>query len=350
MYRAGFKLFAFITLSSWLISGFATESQLDALTEAVIQGSDEQVITIFEHNSDLSSNPFAFRMYVNSLMSVDLDKAEEQIEQAVNTHTNDYKLQMIFASVMGEQASNSMFKALGYAKKAKLRLENAVALEPDNVFAYFGVLGFHIHAPSIAGGDLEEAEKIASKMLAMDEQVGTIAKIQLKHEKELDIADDLKNGIDDYSDSLSFLDFAANQYAAIEQTEMAQSVYKKIINLPIESVSKEVLSEDKHEQQLELARNFSRILNARYQFAKHAIESGNNLPEAIDSMLFFIKEIPDPKYAKRDLPSLNWAKLRLVELYLINGNAKLAHSTFADIGKEDDKRFKKLYKALKKKV
>jgi hypothetical protein len=73
-----------------------------------------------------------YELYVSSLTRIDLDDAEEAAEQVIVAFSDNPGMYLMHASVMGSQASDSIFGALGYAKKALHSLNRAVELEPGD--------------------------------------------------------------------------------------------------------------------------------------------------------------------------------------------------------------------------
>jgi tetratricopeptide (TPR) repeat protein len=62
----------------------------------------------------------------------------------------------------------SMLGKVPYAKKIRAALEAAVAAEPRNPHALFGLLQFHVQAPAIAGGSSAEADRIVRELASLD--------------------------------------------------------------------------------------------------------------------------------------------------------------------------------------
>ena len=332
------------------------ESLIENLTDLYIAGENEKVVALFDQNPELKQNTFAYRLYINSLIGIDTDAAENASEEAVNLHHSVHKLFLTSASVMGAQASKSVFKALGYAKKAKQKLQTAVALAPNEASAQFGLMSFYLQAPSIAGGDVDEAEAIAAKINQLDAEAGLLASIQVKAAREEDYKADLDAVIEAYPDSVRMLNFAASRYARIEDYERAQSVYSTIMSMPeilLQSEHNNKVDKDEnapYELALSLAQNKTVQLRAYYQFAKLSLDSNKQIAEAIKAIQFYLDESEKTGYAKGNLPSEDWAKLRLSALYLADNQQSRAQEIFNSIQKEDTKRFKSEYKTIAKQL
>ena len=89
------------------------------------------------------------------------------------------------AAVVGEMAVHaSMFKQLGYAKRAKKELDAALALDPKNEDAIYGLVLYDENAPSFIGGDKAAAQKLGEQLTALDPARGYLAQAALAHDRK----------------------------------------------------------------------------------------------------------------------------------------------------------------------
>jgi TPR repeat protein len=88
-------------------------------------------------------------------MDMDLDEAEDWIEKAVKDKLSGAEAHYVRGTIMGRQASGSIFSVLSYAKKSVNGFTKAVKLEPDSIKYLTGLMQFHTSVPSIAGGDID---------------------------------------------------------------------------------------------------------------------------------------------------------------------------------------------------
>lgn len=123
----------------------ASADDVETLKAYFKQGDYNYVVESLEAVEGKS--PEQHNMLISSLMNIDLDDAEEAAEQFVQDYSDNYKAYHTHASVMGAQASSSIFSALGYAKKAKKSLEKAVEIAPEEVAVYQALMQFHLMAP-----------------------------------------------------------------------------------------------------------------------------------------------------------------------------------------------------------
>ncbi|PHS42442.1 MAG: hypothetical protein COA91_00360 [Robiginitomaculum sp.] len=76
-------------------------------------------------------------------------------------------------------------KKLGLAKKIKASTEHSLKLDPNHIGALEGLIQFHLQAPGIAGGDKDEARKLAARMIVLKPVRGHVllATLSAKQEK-----------------------------------------------------------------------------------------------------------------------------------------------------------------------
>jgi tetratricopeptide (TPR) repeat protein len=334
-----------LCLAALMFSGLAMSQQNSAVgdvKQAFNAGDDTTVVSLVKNIPETEMDAETYHYYTLALVSDDLDDAEEVAETAIEKFPDDYTVYQTHASVMGAQASDSIFGALGYAEKALNSLAKAVEVAPQETNAYFGLLGFHINAPSIAGGDLDEAEKIVQKITEMDGELGVIAQAQLARANDEDASPILKSAQTAYPNSKRILNYSANYYAREEQYVKAIEMYMALLQLP--------LTEEEAQDEDDVLRHNTRKLNAHYQIGRLSLESKQGTQNGIEHVEQFLSELDSNPVILRDLPSTNWANLRLAELYLNNNEKENAKALFAGVELEDEKRFKKAYKAVKKRL
>jgi cytochrome c-type biogenesis protein CcmH/NrfG len=73
---------------------------------------------------------------------------------------------------LGRLAETNKLLAFGRARKAKAAFEKAVELDPKNRDALDDLFEFYIEAPSLVGGGLDKAERVAKIVAALDANDG----------------------------------------------------------------------------------------------------------------------------------------------------------------------------------
>jgi tetratricopeptide (TPR) repeat protein len=116
------------------------------------------------------------RLFASNQIDQALEKAQAQAEVLPNSAEAQYFL----GAAYGQKASNaSMFSALGLAKKAKAAFLRSIALDAKRLDSRFALMQFDLQAPSIAGGDKDEARKMAQEIAAIEAAAGHRAQAML---------------------------------------------------------------------------------------------------------------------------------------------------------------------------
>lgn len=320
-------------------------TSIEMLNARFKQGDYEYVIEALE---DVKvKTPKQYNILISALMNIDLDDAEEVADEFVKNYSNDYRAYHTHANVMGAQASNSIFSALGYAKKAKQSLETAVTLAPDEVGVYQALMQFHLMAPSIAGGDMDEAEKLADKIATLDALEGQFAKAKFYlQDDQVDKAVEIYATLAQQNEAKIRANLElGTHYLTDERFQNAFETLSVLLNESVETVT------DKESEQWEAyAENKSNLLYGKYRIGLLAVQSGEYTDSGIAALEQYIEEYNTTSIETAHLPSMNWANLRLAELRLNANDVQQAKATLSQINGEEDKRFAKILKGLKKQI
>ena len=336
----------------------AAESHDDSPTNAVESNNEEMLLKGYFKQGEFSrivdtlapiksKTPQQYSMLVSSLMNIDLDDAEEAAEQFIDAHSDNYKAYHMHASVMGAQASSSIFSALGYAKKAKESLETAVNIAPDNIEVYQALMQFHMMAPSIAGGDMEEAALLAQKISDLNEVDGqfAFARLYLQGDKQTEAKALYASLIENDNTQIRARMELGSFYLSEEEYAASYDVLAPLAVLKLPSVSKS--SDEAWESYQE---NKSTLMYGQYRIGHLAVESGDYTKAGIDALEGYLTEYAVADIDTEGLPSINWAQLRLAELYLNADKIDEAQRVVNELGEESDKRFVKILKKIKKTI
>ncbi|TPV57888.1 hypothetical protein FJ444_12045 [Aestuariibacter sp. GS-14] len=320
-------------------------TSIEVLTEHAKQGDFEYVISVLEAVKGKTVEQY--NLLISALMNTDPDDAEDAAEEFITAHSKDYRAYHMHASVMGAQASNSIFSALGYASKAKQSLETAVELAPDNVEVYQALMQFHLMAPSIAGGDMKEAEKLTDKIASIDPQEGQFAKATYYlQDKQEDKASAIYTALIAQDDTKirAGLELGTH-YLLAERYSDAFNVLSVLLTAEVNTVDDKASDKwDAYEE------NTRHLLYGKYRLGLLAVKSGENTQTGIAALEQYISEYTATNIDTASLPGLNWAYLRLAELQLNINEIIKAKLTLASIKGEDDKRFASLLSDLKKQI
>lgn len=331
------------TISLFSLHAAANDTSLSTLQAHFSDGDYTFVIDSLEEKSAKSTKEY--NLLISALMNEDLDDAEEVAEQFIEAHRNDYRAYHMHASVMGAQASSSIFSALGYAEKAKTSLEKAVTIAPDKVEVYQALMQFHMAAPSIAGGDTEEAKKLIDKIAGIDATEGLFSRAYFlmsegEKEKAVDIYKTLAESDNEKARALSDL---GNHYLQDEDYKNAFETLMPFMTMNIAEVTDKTSSEwDAYE------RDVFNVLYGQYRLGLAAVKSGEQAQIGIRALTQYLEAVKVTNIDTADLPSTNWANLRLAELLMNNNQVAEANDALMSINSSNSERFNKILKGVRK--
>jgi lipopolysaccharide biosynthesis regulator YciM len=296
-------------------------------------------------------SPEQHNMLISALMNIDLDDAEEAAEQFIQDYSDNYKAYHTHASVMGAQASSSIFSALGYAKKAKNSLEKAVEIAPGEIAVYQALMQFHLMAPSIAGGDMDEAMTLAQTISKLDATEGqfALARIYLEEDKQAEAEKIFSTLIDNDSTQIRARLELGSFYLGDEQYAASYDTL-----LPLSTTDVAAVSKADSEAWDTYQKRKANLMYGKYRLGQVAVESGDYTDSGINALKSYLEEYQVATIDTEGLPGANWAQLRLAELLLNADKVNEAQNLVEAIKEEKDERFaktlKKIKKALKKRA
>lgn len=317
----------------------------DALDVWFKEGKYEQIIDTLEDEENKS--PERFFTYISALTKTDLDDAEEAAEDLLEAYPHNHRAYMMHASVMGAQAGESIFSALGYAKKARKSLEKAIEVAPEEIETYQALFQYHLFVPSIAGGDMDTAKSLVKQISSLDPNEGLFAEARYlladdKSEQGIAILKALAEKPETRIEARYVL---GDHYMNAEAYQLAVETLQPLLGIQLETVS-----EDDEPARETYSDNRFNQLYGFYRLGQSAVQSGEFTESGIQALETYLTEMPAADIDTQGLPSLNWANLRLAELYLNAKDKAQAKLTLQRIEGEEDERFGKLLKSLKKKV
>jgi len=244
-----------------------------------------------------------------------------QKQHASNVDINYYL--GVSAVIMAQKAS--IFSKLSYAKDFIKAMERTVELKPDHQDALNTLIGFHLNAPSIAGGDKDKALVYAKQLQSYDAELGysQIATVYWQTEQS-ELADKtMSEAFDRYPQSSTLY------FSRAQQSIKNEAWAKARADLALAA---------------KFAQNDEKKGEALYQQGKVSVESGVETELGIDALTQAL-----PLAAKAYQP---WVNYRLAQLYLQKKEQVKAYETIAqiDISENEDleDKVKKLKKKLKK--
>jgi len=241
-----------------------------------------------------------------------MDDAADTLKTLIEKHPNNAEMHFWLGRIKGRQAQQaSIFSAASYAKEAKQAFIRSTEVDPTYVPGYIGLIQYYTNAPSMVGGSIKKAKQVAQQLAKLDPVESTLSLLTIAREEEdKKKAIELLNKIEvDHKHNASALLTAAFYYQQNEEYQNAHELFVRASQLP--------LSQDISKAQ---QRRFTQSKTAAlYQIGRTAVFAEKNLDAGIQALTQYI-ESPIPG----NLPSKDWAKFRLSNLYVLNRQTDLA--------------------------
>ncbi len=286
---------------------------------------------VFTRFDDLQKNSLMGQILHSRILFKE-DKTEESyemLEQLSEDNKNNADVHYYFgrsAIVMAQKVS--IFSKLSYASDALEAWQQALALNPNHIDTLEGMIGFHIGAPSIAGGDIEQALKYSKTLITLEPEKGyaNLAKVYWQKEQgdlaEKAIADGLAIVPD--SGQLYFTQGIAYSRQAEDNNKLWGKARLTLNKAAVNAKSDE---EKQH---------------ALYQLGKVAVNSGEETQAGI-AALEQLLTLKSEQYQQ-------WGKYRLAELYFNDKQPSKASEFIALVNYQDDDNLEDKVKSLAKKI
>jgi tetratricopeptide (TPR) repeat protein len=222
-------------------------------------------------------------------------KDDEALEELMPTLLKDFPnhaelIYLASANQFNLAQSGSMFSAPGRAKKGLAYLQQAVKLEPANMTYQRALIGFYLQAPGIAGGDEDEAKKLADALLKQDLIQGTLAQADIlqKNEKANEALALIETQLATHPENTDLLEAKAAFLAREKKAAEAFALYQKALTLYPTELEK---------------------YGSLYQLGRLAAVEGQDAAtgtQALQQYLAFYQDSDNPMYP--------WAMLRLAQI------------------------------------
>ena len=214
-----------------------------------------------------------------------IDAAEQAVEDWVQQNPDNAEAWYWQGVVFAHQASNSFFSAYHYATESLKGFERALELSPNKLRYVKGLISYYKGAPSIVGGGIDKAWSLINQYLGSDSLLTDELYIEaglLAQQQE------------------SFA--AARNY--FKQAIASKQRYVKMSGL--------------------------------YQLGRTSVFERQSLNQGIIALQAYVDEWQASDSALL-LPEDYWAKWRLAQLHLFEGESELANSYVTQIRSIDDK-------------
>ena len=150
-----------------VLSAGAADSARDLLAAGRV---DDAITALQGQISARPENAESYNLLCRAYFSVgDWDHAVSNCDKAVRLEPNNSRYHLWLGRAFGEKASHSSFwTAAGLAKKLRVELERAVALDPRNIDARTDLAEFYLEAPGIVGGGQDKARAAAATLATIN--------------------------------------------------------------------------------------------------------------------------------------------------------------------------------------
>jgi len=289
----------------------------------------------------------SYAAMISNLANINMDDAEEAADEAVNAFPTSAKLHYLRGVIMGNQAQSSIFSALSYAEKSLTSFIKATELEPTSIKYRKALMSFYLAAPSIAGGNEDlgfRQLQAIQKADALEGASSQIAFYQMTDEPEK-ATEALQKAIIEFPHEINFVFRLATLYSQQEDYKNALPLFQQAAEMPMPEFTIDPVT---GETQSSYIRNASAKLNALYQVGRTAVVTKENTELGLAAMGQLQAFVETSKLDADDRPNMEWAKARIVELYIQSGDKKAASDLLMSIQVADNKDLKKQVKKLKK--
>lgn len=230
------------------------------------------------------------------------DKAVEWLERAVRLEAGNAGYQAQLGNAYGRKALGAnLIQQASLAKKAKGAYDAAVAIDPANLEARWGLLQFYLLAPGVMGGDKNKARAQAAEIRKRNAYQGVLAEASVQRaEKDLAaLRKTYEAGLRAYPDSL---DLHFGLVFALEQAQAYEAAFDHLEAL---------------------ARRRPNEMGLVYQVGRLGAVTGRRLPQAEAALLRYLKHTP-----AKGQPPLAAAQWRLGMVYEQQGRKDQARAAY----------------------
>ncbi|WP_019674253.1 hypothetical protein [Arsukibacterium perlucidum] len=273
------------------------------------QAQYRKIITEIDQQPNLKKNPDLIAIYVQAMFNLrQREEANTLLNQLIIEYPQHSELLYLAGINKIVLASDgNIFNARQRTSDGLQLIMRAVTVDPHNYPAQQALVSFYQSAPPAAGGSKQLAAEQATLLTALDQLQGALARIQMLilEERLSEAVALIDKHLKTMPDQPDLLASKASILARQDAYLVAQQLYSKTAEFSVKP---------------------SQRYSALYQAGRLAVLTNNNVLEGITALSEYINY-----YNDTDQVRLNWAKLRLVQLFLLAGSEARAELLFDDI-------------------
>jgi len=317
---------AFILLSLIVMIAPARASS-DAAQLAFQERDYSKATSLFEKQLEKNENNVEAHLYLAKIAvkKEELDLAEEHIlaageliednlEKALDKNIQAKVFHWLGAIMEMQAEKSSIFSMSGYAKKSLKSYLKSVELLPEKLQYREGLINFYLGAPSLLGGDINEAIKHAKVTFEQNPNFGYKMLVN-SYEKNGDtqlVLATYKLAIEKYPLDAELLLMRGTYWKTERNYDKAVADYQRALTLSATEI------EQKSAQLMSL-----------YWIGRISGFNGDHLERGIDAyqqVIDFNEDLGDAF-----IPSKEWTQFRMAKLMVLNGQKKAAKAIFVNL-------------------
>ncbi|SEA60883.1 hypothetical protein [Alkalimonas amylolytica] len=239
----------------------------------------------------------------------DTAAAEKHLKKAAELQSDQADYQFWYGQSSCNQAQNvTMLRARGFAIRCRDAFAAAAALEPENLTYQRALAQFHIQAPSIAGGDKKEALSIAQRVRQWDALQGDLLEL------EVHVANQDQAAFEALVGGSELLQARPEPFVLRGMYQQRQGSHEQAISEFEQATQLSIDPDDKTA--------VAQVLTAWYQLGRSALVGKTQLEKGIAALQHYRTQLDTAQFTA--LPDMDWADLRLAQLYLLQDETELA--------------------------
>lgn len=163
-----------------------------------------------------------------------IDEAVRLAEAWTEAAPQNSKAWSAYGNAYGRKATSvSMFRAMGMAGDIREAFQKAVELDPSNMDAQFGLMGYYLAAPAIAGGGIDKARDQARAIARVDAAQGerALAQIAFREKREADARQHLAKARELAPDNLDLQLMLHSTAIGLKQMDDAKAILDHLLTL-----------------------------------------------------------------------------------------------------------------------